>query len=282
MENSTNFNTQCQNCGSILSGLFCSECGEKKLNPKKDFKLSKFIEQTIDGFTHFDSKFFKSFALLLFSPGKLTKEYITGRRVKYMKPIQIFLIISLLFYIILPSNSAYFSNLSEMNHGYVTNNKLENIFHFDAVGVIKIKSAKKGISQDDLILEFGHKASEKAKGFFFVLIPLLAIVLLLLFNKVYPYYVIHMIFSMHSISFFLLFDLLYIKFFHLIGIQSFGGIYLLPLLLIYGIHLFCSMKQVYNNKTLLTFLKTFTTLVIFTIEIILYRELVTIFAIELL
>ena len=104
---------------------------EKAINPKKDLHLYDFIEQSIDAFTSLDSKIFQSFFVLIFKPGVLTKDYIIGRRVRYMKPIQIFFIASLIFYLILPNSSAYFSDVFEMKNGYNHLNRLENLFHYN-------------------------------------------------------------------------------------------------------------------------------------------------------
>src|SRR5258708_2269115 len=97
----------CVSCGTKLKGSYCWKCGEKKLNPSKDYSIGKFIEQTVDGFTHFDSKFLRSFKALLFKPGFLTIEFIHGRRMHYMKPVQIFIIAIVLFYFIFPSASTF-------------------------------------------------------------------------------------------------------------------------------------------------------------------------------
>ncbi|RYG38974.1 MAG: DUF3667 domain-containing protein, partial [Chitinophagaceae bacterium] len=82
----------CQSCGALFQGKYCSICGEKKLE-KSDFSMEKFLSQTVDVFTHFDGKFFRTIKLLLFFPGKLTTEALAGRRVKYMKPVQLFFVI---------------------------------------------------------------------------------------------------------------------------------------------------------------------------------------------
>ncbi|MEO7524479.1 MAG: DUF3667 domain-containing protein, partial [Ferruginibacter sp.] len=99
----------CVSCGARLKGNYCKKCGEKKIIPERDFRLSKFLSQSLWHFVRFDSKLFQSTWLLFSKPGFLTNEWIAGRRVGYMKPLQLFVIASLLFYFFLPTVPAYFS-----------------------------------------------------------------------------------------------------------------------------------------------------------------------------
>src|SRR5882672_11646739 len=109
----------CIACGTKLKGNYCWKCGEKKLNPAKDYALYKFIEQTVDGFTHFDSKFLRSFKALLFKPGFLTSEFIHGRRTRYMKPVQMFIIAGILFYFAFPKSTTFYANVDDMRYGNI-------------------------------------------------------------------------------------------------------------------------------------------------------------------
>ncbi|MCB9249683.1 MAG: DUF3667 domain-containing protein [Ignavibacteriales bacterium] len=53
----------------------------------------------LEGFFNFDSKFFRSLKFLITKPGFLTNEFLNGRRVKYIKPFQLFIILNLLMLI---------------------------------------------------------------------------------------------------------------------------------------------------------------------------------------
>ena len=49
---------------------------------------------------HFDGKFFETLKYLLIRPGKVPKEYVTGKRVKYLDPIRMYLFTSAVFFLI--------------------------------------------------------------------------------------------------------------------------------------------------------------------------------------
>ena len=91
---------KCENCKQQLrkKSNYCSSCGQKnisKLNVK--FFLGEFF-QTI---FNVDSKLFLSLKYLIFRPGFLTKEYIEGKRVSYLPPIRIYLVLSFLFFFLI-------------------------------------------------------------------------------------------------------------------------------------------------------------------------------------
>ena len=82
-------NNKCINCTTDLKGDYCYACGEKVVS-SKDFTIIKLAEQTVDVFTHLDSKLYGTVKSLLFKPGYLSVAYIQGLRKPFMKPFQIF------------------------------------------------------------------------------------------------------------------------------------------------------------------------------------------------
>jgi hypothetical protein len=73
----------CGNCGAQLTGPFCSQCGEKKFS-RQDYSLGHFVEEAIDGLTHFDSRFLRTLKLLLTKPGELSNAFFHGGLSVYM------------------------------------------------------------------------------------------------------------------------------------------------------------------------------------------------------
>ena len=47
-------------------------------------------------FLHVDSKIFRTVKLLLLKPGFLTREYFEGRRVRYVSPLRLYLVFSVI------------------------------------------------------------------------------------------------------------------------------------------------------------------------------------------
>src|ERR1700760_5009513 len=89
----------CLNCGTILQGHFCHNCGQENLEIKEGF--GHVMTHTILDYLHFDHQFFGTIKPLLFKPGFLTVEYMTGRRVRYLHPIKTYIFISVVYFLLL-------------------------------------------------------------------------------------------------------------------------------------------------------------------------------------
>jgi hypothetical protein len=88
----------CLDCGSPLSGKFCSVCGQKDEPLKRGLK-----ELALEFFQHplVDTKLWRSLLPLLLRPGALTLEYLAGRRTRYVRPLKLYLTISVAFFALL-------------------------------------------------------------------------------------------------------------------------------------------------------------------------------------
>ena len=91
--------SDCANCGATTSGHFCHQCGQETvLHPPS---AREFMHEFIGHYVALEGKLWKSLALLLFRPGRLTREYINGRRVRYVQPLRMYLTFSLIFFAVL-------------------------------------------------------------------------------------------------------------------------------------------------------------------------------------
>jgi hypothetical protein len=94
--------SDCPNCGAVVSGNFCHECGQETvLHPPS---TREFLHEFIGHYVALEGKLWKSLLLLLFRPGQLTLEYINGRRVRYIQPLRLYLTFSLIFFAVMKYN----------------------------------------------------------------------------------------------------------------------------------------------------------------------------------
>mgnify|MGYP000753591079 CR=1 FL=1 len=82
--------TACLNCGTILVGRHCHQCGQAAHVHKT---LSAFFHDLLHGVFHFEGKVWRTLPLLAWRPGRLTRQYIDGRRASYVSPIALFLFV---------------------------------------------------------------------------------------------------------------------------------------------------------------------------------------------
>ena len=89
----------CYNCGCKDVKNFCPECGQSV----QELNVSFFhiIKLFLGDIFSFDSKAYKTFKLLLFKPGFLSKEYTSGKRAKYVYPSRLYIFISILCFTIM-------------------------------------------------------------------------------------------------------------------------------------------------------------------------------------
>jgi len=88
----------CLNCGTELKGPFCYYCGQPDKNLMRFFPalLRDLLEDVID----LDSRIVRTLKPLLFHPGKLTRDYLDGRRFRYVSPLRLYMISSMAFFIL--------------------------------------------------------------------------------------------------------------------------------------------------------------------------------------
>ena len=99
--NNTQRSETCLNCGLSLNpekDNFCPVCGQLN-NIKKETAIG-LVQELVSDFMHLDSKVSRSLLPLLVRPGYLTKEYISGRRVRYFHPVRLFLTLTVILFII--------------------------------------------------------------------------------------------------------------------------------------------------------------------------------------
>jgi hypothetical protein len=88
--------SECANCGTPVDAEFCAHCGQENKVYLRGFH--KVLGDFLGDLLNFDSRFFGSVWPLFARPGLLTKEYLAGRRVRFIPPVRMYLFASLFFF----------------------------------------------------------------------------------------------------------------------------------------------------------------------------------------
>src|SRR5213075_210044 len=88
--------THCENCGAELQGYWCAKCGQPAIEYRRSFR--HVVADLLNEFLNWDSKFFTTIALLILKPWRLTNEFLAGKRVRYVNPLRLYLLASILFF----------------------------------------------------------------------------------------------------------------------------------------------------------------------------------------
>ena len=155
--------SQCRNCQATLDDAYCASCGQR------DIDLERPIWDLVRELAHetfeLDGRAALTIRTLFQSPGKLTCEFLAGRRRSYTSPLRLYLVISISFFIL--------------------------VAWFASSGILLDPGQDPGF---DAAVQAGFLANDLPR-LMFVLLPVFALLLKALFwNRLY---FDHLIFSLH-------------------------------------------------------------------------------------
>ena len=96
----------CLSCGVKTFGPWCHSCGQKNDDLRRStFRLARdWVEDTFA----FDSRMWRTLALMVAKPGHVPTSYAHGRRSRFTPPVRLFLVVSFLFFLVLSLTSTLF------------------------------------------------------------------------------------------------------------------------------------------------------------------------------
>lgn len=284
--------SNCKNCEEPLKKeeKFCSNCGQKSI---ERLKVRTLLGEMAATFFAWDSKLFKTLKLLLFRPGRVSLNYIQGKRKGYVAPIRIYFFFSVLFFLTLSTIGTRLSseegeeesNMFSMDFGGDTSlmytdtlllmdqhGKLDDLQLIQEEESEFMKTFLKQVIR--VSLRNGNFISFLQKNvsfMFFVFIPVFGWILKLFYRRKKLDYIEHLVYGLyfHSFLFFLLFITLLLS--RIIG----QGWPLLVGILILSVYFVGGLKKFYAGRWRSTILKSFFIAVV-------YLVLFTVFALSTL
>ncbi len=230
----------CVSCGNQFKGKICNVCGEKVFHPSH-LNVKHYLEQVFDFFGHFENKVIKTIWLNFIKPGFVTKENLRGVTVPYAKPVQLFVVVNLIFYFITnflgvtdytpnQGDESYFglssysifrwvepADNSFVNYiGHTRERKVREIAEERNKSAIRWKddfhlvfdSSGNNMLNYQLQARFNNSYSEKvseySKLLLIILVPFIALIFYLFFYKKMPSYGAALIFATHFMAYNLL------------------------------------------------------------------------------
>ena len=279
--------TECGNCGTTLTGPYCSNCGQHAHESARS--ISALSHDAWHLATHLDGRLWQTLYILLFKPGKLTQEYFVEHRARYLPPVRLYLVLSVLFFgfglatpertSVPPTAAARGATTPHTaapneaapegaaDKATATRNKSRStVFDIDDCDDIKIPSAWLQNSMRQSCVRSKQDNGESIEHAFlatipktmFVFVPIIALVMLILYRRPRRYYVEHLVFFLHThAAVFLL--LLIQAALGWIAVRAawstFGG-WVTAIVSLYGVwYVFRAMRVYYGQGRLLTFTK---------------------------
>jgi len=163
----------CKSCDTPLQGKFCHACGEKLITAE-DKSVKRWLGELFSSIWMLDGKLFKTLKYLIFRPAQLASDYVAGKRKPYVRPLNIFLIANILYFL-----SPTFDTFKTTLHSQMTNMPYKAIVEY----AVDVKLEKKGLDLEEFTAQYDRKTVEVSKLILIVLAPLLGFLLYALFRK---------------------------------------------------------------------------------------------------
>ena len=216
---------RCLNCGAELSGPFCANCGQEDTELRVSLRrLAKdFLAEQLG----LESKVPTTLWTLISRPGVLTKEYLAGRRVRSLLPLRLYLSASVIFFLLMalpffgndlnirmtaPDRAALDSSRADTSAGDTARVVTFGTIDRQKIGSTKPKNGVERfvqqrmkrfdkMSQAEIISYFKTSFVKYMPNAIFLLLPVFALLLYLLYRKTGRFFAEHLIFTLHIHAF---------------------------------------------------------------------------------
>lgn len=279
-------NTHCLNCGAPLLGSYCSQCGQKDL-PRRQ-AIGDMPVNFIGSFFSFESKFFKTFGTLLVKPGKIINEYNEGKRERYYHPARMYVFLSFIFFLLFalmpdeekvnltedgrklskeetarvldtlktvpwqgytPKTIAEYDSIQNTKPLSKRDGKMERYFQEKYI----LLKQKRGWDDKTVWKSFGMSFQNNIPKMIFLLLPVFALLLKLLYIRRDFYYSEHLVFSVFYYDFLFLAGILGLLFSQVSWLEWLNFFVFLYI----NFYLYRAMRKVYGQSRLKTMAKFF-------------------------
>lgn len=146
----------CRNCGEMVELRHCPRCGQLASSFHRPF-LSLLAESVSDTLA-LDGRIARTLPLLLFRPGILTRRYNEGKRARYVPPFRLFLLSSLLFYLI---GFAFVDSSNWLNSTLPNDIRMQGLSEEDAAALREgFRDGRMSGEELDALIERSRAAAE--------------------------------------------------------------------------------------------------------------------------
>ncbi len=224
----------------------------KKTEIHSDLSIKHFIKHLTKESLHIDKRIKETLGALLFKPGQLTKTYFSDNKDQYIHPFRFYLAINFIFFFLTPMMST--PKFQVFSYSMKSLGEASS-FHQN---ILDNTISSSGISQEIFSERFNAHLKYNQSAYVIIVIPVMALLMKLIYIGRKRFFMEHVIYAIHYLTFFLfiiLFSLVAYRLFSplslLIPIPNFMiiGIVSLLFILMYPLYFYISTKKYYQNRT---------------------------------
>ena len=187
----------CVNCRMPLHGPYCTTCGERRAS-ERDNSLRGFAGEVFQTVTSADRSVLGTLKLLLAHPGELTREFMRGRRIGLMRPLQLFLLVNVAFFLWSTATHNRMFDTPLVTHMHDTWHKSL------ATRMVTARIAARQTTLADYSRTFNDAATVQAKTLIFTMVPAFALLVGLVHLGRRRFALEHLVFALHTYTAFLI------------------------------------------------------------------------------
>lgn len=187
----------CPTCGAEIQAQFCAQCGEMRPSLRLE-TVRDLVVHAFEAFTHLDGRLLRTVKTLVTSPGKLHADYFAGKRKPYLTPLQLFLVMNLVFFLL--ETTLHFQILSSP----LWSQTHHQVYSRWALELADAVAKSKGLTLEQMAPAFDATVSTLSRSLVIVFVPLLALFVALIAPRrgvVSP-----LVFAFHFVTFLLLLE----------------------------------------------------------------------------
>ncbi len=256
----------CANCGQILQGEYCHACGQKRVHDA-DRRLGHLLRQAFAVLSDVDGRLWGSLRALFFQPGRLSRDYLDGRRRRWMSPVALFLLANVLYFVlpvgVTDFNLSLRDQIGQPLHGAMVERMVnariehknrESLARWSRLPEDSRPAAPRPVLLGDVADAYEARAGDVGKTLVILHVPLLALGLWLCFHRRRRYFAEHVVVALHQFTFLLIYFQLVLLpagwlYLYLSGATGSGQMppwAMVASLLLIGLHFTLALRRVYD------------------------------------
>jgi hypothetical protein len=179
---------RCPSCDRAVAERYCGGCGERMLGPR-DHSFPAFVAEAASHVLTLDNRLWRTVRALP-RPGLLTVEYLAGRRNRYLSPVQLFLLLTVVFFFLGPRLGLMDTRLAQFEQDRVTS--------VVAAPIVAAGMARTGLDREEYRERFDAVMANQRRFLVLLSVPLFAVFLKGLHRR--SSYLAHLVFSTHTVA----------------------------------------------------------------------------------
>ncbi|HYD51813.1 MAG TPA: DUF3667 domain-containing protein, partial [Gemmatimonadaceae bacterium] len=157
---------RCPGCDAPRPGRYCPQCGERRVD-EADYSVTAFARYSLEHLSNLDGNVPRTL-VRLWSPGFLATEYFAGRRTRYLRPLQVLLLVSIVVFFVLPGTGLFQWGLEQYRRS--------GDFAALANRMALADMARTGLAEADFTARFDRALWDQKRTTLLLLVPVFALV----------------------------------------------------------------------------------------------------------